>query len=299
MKLSFVGLGQMGKGMALNLAKCDCDYLVYDINEIVFADFKAKKIKTTTNIADVYDSDVIFLCLPDTKIVEQVTVGEGGLIEHLKEGQIVVDFSTIAYLPTLKIAEAFAAEKVEFMDCPISGRQSRAEDGTLTIMCAGNEAVFNKLKPYIDIMGSEIMYMGRSGNGQLSKMINNCVYNINIAGLCELMTVAVKLGLEPEKIGKVINTGTGKSDASAFFVPQILEGKFDYGFPMRGAYKDVMSCVEITTLKELPVPMLDAMNSIYKMTLLKGYGEKYKGAMVRVYEDIMDVKVRKSGFEDA
>lgn len=298
MKISFIGLGQMGKGMAMNLAKCGCDYLVYDINDKIFADFKSKGIKTSSDIKDTYDSDIIFLCLPDTKIVEKVTIGPGGLIEHLKEGQILVDCSTIAYLPTLKIGEAFAAKKVEFMDCPISGRQARAEDGTLTIMCAGKEEVYNTIKPYLDLMGTEIMYMGKTGNGQLTKMINNCIYDINIAGFCELLTVAVKLGLEPEKIGAVINTGSAKSDASAFFVPQILEGKFDYGFSMRDAYKDVMSCVEITSLQELPVPMLDAMNSIYKTTMLKGYGEKYKGAMVRVYEDIMDVKVRKQGFED-
>ena len=298
MKISFIGLGQMGKGMAFNLAKCGCDYLVNDISDKTFPEFQAKGIRTSQNIKDTYDSDIIFLCLPDTKIVEAVTIGQGGLIEHLKAGQILVDCSTIAYLPTLKISEAFAANGVEFMDCPISGRQSRADDGTLTIMCAGKEEIFKKIKPYIDLMGTEIMYMGKSGNGQLTKMINNCIYDINIAGFCELLTVAVKLGLDPEKIGAVINTGSAKSDASAFFVPQILEGKFDYGFTMNDAYKDITSCVEITSLRGLPVPMLDAMNSIYKMTIAKGYGEKYKGAMVRVYEDIMEIKVRKAGFEN-
>ena len=236
MKISFVGLGQMGKGMALNMAKCGCDYLVNDISDKMFGEFQAKGIKTSTDIKDTYDSDIIFLCLPDTKIVEKVTIAPGGLLEHLKAGQILVDFSTIAYLPTVKIGEAFAAKGVEFLDCPISGRQARAEAGTLTIMCAGKEEVYNKLKPYIDLVGTEIMYMGKTGNGQLTKMINNCIYNINIAAFCELLTVAVKLGLEPEKIGAVINTGSAKSDAGVFFVPQILEGNFDYGFTMSDAY---------------------------------------------------------------
>ncbi len=298
MKISFVGLGQMGKGMAINLAKCGCDYLVNDVSDKMFSEFQAKGIRTSQNISDTYDSDIIFLCLPDTKVVEKVTIAPGGLVEHLGPGQIVVDCSTIAYLPTLKIGEAFISKGIEFLDCPISGRQARAEDGTLTIMCAGKEAIFQKIKPYIDLMGTEIMYMGKIGNGQLTKMINNCIYDINIAAFCELLTVAVKLGLEPEKIGTVINTGSAKSDASAFFVPQILEGYFDYGFTMDDAYKDVTSCVEIASLHGLPVPMLDSMNSIYKMTMAKGYGKKYKGAMIRVYEDIMGVKVRKQGFEN-
>ena len=298
MKISFIGLGQMGKGMAMNLAKCGCDYLVSDVSDKMFPEFEAKGIRTSKNIADAYDSEIICLCLPDTKIVESVTIGAGGLIEHLKPGQIVVDFSTIAYLPTLKIAETLAAQGVDFLDCPMSGRKARADDGTLTIMCAGKEEIYNRLRPYLELMGRDIIYMGQSGNGQLTKMINNCIYNINIAAFCELLTVAVKLGLEPQKIGAVINTGSAKSDASAFFVPQILEGNFDYGFTMDDAYKDIMSCVEITSLRGLPIPLTDAMNTIYKMALAKGYGDKYKGAMVRVYEDSMGVKVRKRGFEN-
>ena len=156
---------------------------------------------------------------------------------------------------------------------------------------------FDKVKPYLELMGSDIYYMGVSGNGQMTKMINNCIYDINVAAFCELMTVAVKLGLEPEQIGKVINTGTAQSGASKFFIPQILEGNFDYGFTIDDAYKDIVSCVEITSLKGLPVPILDAMNSIYKTSMLKGYGDKYKGALVCVYEDLMGVKCRKHGFE--
>ena len=94
-----------------------------------------------------------------------------------------------------------------------------------------------------------------------------------------------------------INTGTAQSGASKFFIPQILEGNFDYGFTIDDAYKDIVSCVEITSLKGLPVPILDAMNSIYKTSMLKGYGDKYKGALVCVYEDLMGVKCRKHGFE--
>ncbi len=298
MKISFVGLGQMGKGMSINLSKSGCDLLAIDIDDKMFPDFKEKGIATSKNIKDAYDSEVIFLCLPDTKIVNKVTLGPGGLIEHLKAGQIIVDLSTIAYIPTQKIHATFAEKGVHFLDCPTTGRQSRADDGTLTIMCGGQKESFDKVKPYLDLMGTTVMYMGKSGNGQLSKTINNCIYNINIVGFCELLSVAVKLGLEPEAIAAIVTTGSGKSDAGVFFIPQILEGNFDYGFSMTNAYKDVMSCVEITSLNALPVPMLDTMNTIYKMTLAKGYGEHYKGAIMLTYEDILGVKVRKPGFKN-
>ncbi len=287
----------MGKGMALNIAKADVQLLVSDINDKVFPEFEAKGIKTSKNMQDTYDSDIIILCLPDTKVVEKVTLSPGGLIEHLKPGQIIVDCSTISYMGTLKISQALANKGIDFLDCPISGMQAKADNGTLTIMCGGQEEAFNKVKPYLELAGTTILYMGLSGNGQLSKMINNCVYDINIAAFCEMLTVAVKLGLEPEKIGHILSTASGQSAASAFFIPQILEGNFDYGFTMRAAYKDITSCVEITSERGLPVPMLDAMNSIYKATMAKGYADTYKGAMIRPYEDIMGVKFRKPGFE--
>ena len=298
MKIGFMGLGQMGKGMALNLSKCGCEYVVNDISDAMFPDFEARGIHATTQVKELWDADIIFLCLPGTKIVEQVVLGEDGLAVHMQPGQLLVDCSTIAYLPTLKMAEELKAKGIGFVDAPVSGRQSKAEDGTLTIMCGGTKENFEKVKPYLDMMGSDIYYMGPSGSGQMTKMINNCIYDINVVAFCEMMTVAVKLGLEPEQIGKVINTGTAQSGASKFFIPQILEGNFDYGFTINDAYKDIVSCVEITSLKGLPVPVLDAMNSIYKMSMLKWYGDKYKGALVRVYEDLMGVKCRKPGFEN-
>jgi len=302
MKISFIGLGQMGKGMALNLAKGlakgDCEFLAYDIVDKAFPAFEEKGFKTSTKIEDVYDSDVIFLCLPNTKVVEEVILGENGLIDNLKAGQVIVDCSTIGVLETQNIARKLAEKGIDFLDAPVSGRQSKADDGTLTIMVGGKEELYNKLKPYFDLMGSNVIYMGKSGNGQLAKAINNCIYNINCAALAEMLPFAVKLGLEPEQIGKVVNTGTGRSNASEFFIPQMLEGKFDYGFTMKQAYKDLVTCNEIAAREGIPLPVLDATTNVYKMVLLSGYGDLYKGAMICFFEDLLGVKFRKKEYKD-
>lgn len=181
MKIGFMGLGQMGKGMALNLSKCGCEYVVNDINNTMFPDFEARGIHATTQVAELWDADIVFLCLPGTKVVEQVVLGENGLAEHMGAGKLLVDCSTIAYLPTLSIAKAMEQKGIGFIDAPVSGRQSKAEDGTLTIMCGGSQENFDKVKPYLELMGSDIYYMGVSGNGQMTKMINNCIYDINVA----------------------------------------------------------------------------------------------------------------------
>jgi 3-hydroxyisobutyrate dehydrogenase-like beta-hydroxyacid dehydrogenase len=298
MKISFMGLGQMGKGMALNIAKGDCEFLAYDVIDKAFPEFEERGIRTSTNIGDIYDSDVIFLCLPNTKVVEDVILGENGLIDNLKANQIIVDCSTIGVLETQNIAKKLDEKGIDFLDAPVSGRQSKADDGTLTIMIGGKEELYNKLKPYFDYMGNNVLYMGKSGNGQLTKAINNSIYDINCAALAEMLPFAVKLGLEPEQIGKVINTGTAKSGASEFFIPQMLEGKFEYGFTMNQAYKDLVSCNEIAVHEGIPLPVLGATTNVYKMVLLSGYGDLYKGAMICFFENLLDVKFRKEQYKD-
>lgn len=293
MKISFIGLGQMGKPMALNLLKCQSDFIACDINEAVLGDFIEKGIETTLDDRVAAQADIIFLCLPNTEVVEEVLIGENGVLDTLREGQIIVDFSTISYLAAVKIGEVLKKIGVEFLDSPISGRDTRAADGTLAIMCGGKEEIFNKIKPYMEYMGSEITYMGKSGNGQLTKMINNCIYDINIAGIAEMLPLAVKLGLDPEKIGKIINSGTGKSNASEFFIPNMLERNYKYGFTMNKAYKDLVSAAEISAKMSIPLPVLNAATLTYQMALLKGYGDEYKGAMIRVYEDLLDVRFEK------
>lgn len=292
-KISFIGLGTMGKGMALNLGKADCEYLVCDINEGAFQPFKDKGIACTTDAKKTTDSDIIFLCLPDEKVVEKILFGAGGILTAPKKGQIIVDCSTINYLAAISIAKRTEEKGAEFIDAPVSGMQKKAEDGTLTIMCGGKKEVFDKVKPYLDYMGTNVQYMGKTGNGQLTKMINNCIYDINCAAIAEMLAVAVKLGLDPEQIGSVVNSGTARSYSSEYFIPRILNGDFAYGFSMKAAYKDLLSAVEVCMAEAIPTPVLDATTNVYKTTMLKGFGHLYKGAMILPYEELLDVKFRK------
>lgn len=300
MKVSFIGLGVMGMGMALNLSKGESEgryeFLACDPNEKALEQFKQNGLKTTTNILDTTDSDYIFLCLPNLDIVKKVVLGENGLLKHLKPSQSLVDFSTISYLGAIEIAEACREAGVEFLDCPISGQQAKSMDGTLSIMCGGNEDVFTTIKPMLDRMGSQVLYMGDSGAGQLTKMINNCALNICAASFSELMPVGVKLGLDPEKLGDVLMTATGSSFASKTLIPKILEGNFEHGFSLGRAYKDMESMYEVLVKSEIPLPTLNGTMQSYQLALQSGHRDDYKHAMVKFYEDMLDVKVRKKGF---
>ena len=221
-------------------------------------------------------------------------MGRNGIIDKLRQGQIVVDLSTMSYTATLELAKSLEARGVGFLDAPVSGMESRAEEGTLTVMCGGSEKTLEAVRPYLNCIGNKILYMGATGSGQLTKLINQLLFDINAAALAEVLPMAVKLGLDPEKVGQVVNSGTGKSYASEFFLPRILKNSFSDGYAMKHAYKDLVSGAEISANLCIPMPVLGAATATYQAALLKGYGDQDKGAMIRVFEELLGVAYRDS-----
>lgn len=289
MSIAFIGLGTMGKYMALNLIKSGELIVVSDVVEKAFAEFTEKGVAATTAAAETAKADVIFLSLPNTEIVQNVI---GGLLPQLHEGQIIVDLSTIKYNATVELRKTLDKVGVEFLDAPVSGMESRAKDGTLTVMCGGKEEVFDKVKHYFDYIGNKVLYMGGSGAGQLTKLINQLLFDINAAALAEILPMSVKMGLDSEKIGQVVNSGTGRSYASEFFIPHVLKNSFCNGYPMRSAYKDLVSAAELGANLGIPMPVLAAATATYQQALLKGLGDNDKGGMIKVFEDQLGVQFR-------
>ncbi len=293
MKLGFSGLGQMGKPMALNLLRGGAPLTVHARRPESFAELVAEGAVGTTRIADLADADVVFLCLSDGAAVDAVLFGDDGLAPLLRDGQVVVDTSTIGYATTLRIAGTLAERGVAYLDAPISGMHKRAVDGTLTIMCGGDAAVLERVRPLLAMMGDRILYMGASGNGQLVKLINQLLFDINVAALAELLPMAAKMGLDPVKVGEVVNSGTGRSYASEYFVPLILDDVFSTGYPLQDAYKDLVSGAELGAARCIPMPVLAAATATYQAALLQGHGRSDKGAMIKVYEDLLGVRFRR------
>lgn len=292
MRIGFIGLGQMGKHMALNMLKSGQELIVNDLKVDHFSELEKQGALATTNLMDIAQADIIFLSLPGSQIVQDILIGENGLINSLKHGQIVVDLSTINYSITVEIAKRLEERGIGFLDAPVSGMEARAREGTLTVMCGGNEEIFDKTLPYLEYIGNQVIYMGDSGSGQLTKLINQVLYDINVAALAEILPMSVKMGLDPKKVGQVVNSGTGRSYASEFFIPRILKGRFEEGYPMRSAYKDLVSAVEISANRCIPMPVLSAATHTYQMALLMGYGDRDKGGMISVFEDLLGVGYR-------
>ena len=290
--VGFIGLGQMGRPMVLNLAKGPDDLIVCARRTEALAGFSERGVRTTNDVRDLACADVLFLCLPDGEAVHDVLLGATGVGRELREGSIVVDTSTISHKATLETADALKARGVAFVDAPVSGMQSRAEAGTLTIMCGGSPDVIARIEPLLRRMGDNILHMGETGAGQLAKLINQLLFDINAAALAEILPMASRMGLDAQKVAAIVNSGTGRSYASEFFLPRILKGSFHDGYPMKHAYKDLVSGAEISAAQGIPLPVLAAATATYQQALLRGYGDLDKGGMIRVFEDLLGVAFR-------
>jgi 3-hydroxyisobutyrate dehydrogenase-like beta-hydroxyacid dehydrogenase len=292
MKIGFVGLGTMGRPMALNLLKSGAELVVYVRKPECFKNFEEKGAIVTTGLSDLAATDILFLCLPNSGVVKNVLFGRDGLADRLHSGQIVVDFGTSKFNETTEIAQRLAEKHVSFLDAPISGMAARAAEGTLTVMCGGERSVFEKVRPFFTCVGNKILYMGGTGTGQMTKLINQLLFDINTAALAEVLPLAVKMGLDPQEVEQVINSGTGRSYASEFFMPRILKNNFSEGYSLKNAYKDLVSAAELSAEHSIPLPVLHAATTTYQMALLEGYGDSDKGAMIRVFEKLLGVEYR-------
>ena len=293
MKLAFIGLGAMGAGMAANLlAKSGAPLTVWNRSAEKCAPFAARGARAAASIAETAEADVIFLSLPDGGVVERVVRGEDGLWPHLRAGQTIVDTSTCGYGETVRLAAALRERGIDLLDAPVSGMEARAADGMLTVMCGGDEAAFARVRPLLECIGTTVRYMGKSGSGQLSKLINQLLFDINAAALAEILPLSVKMGLDSRAVGEIVNTGTGRSHASEFFIPRTLGGVFDEGYPLAKAYKDLVSAAELAAREAVPLPLLDAAAQTYRTALQMGLGAESKGAMIKVYERLLGVEFR-------
>ena len=293
-KIGFIGLGTMGKWMALNMLKAGFSMRVFDINPApvqFLAEQGAAAAKSPADVAA--EVDWLFMSLPDTELVEKVIFGENGIAQGARPGLVLVDLSTISYIPTLEINRRLKEKGILFADAPVSGMEARAKEGKITVMFGGDEGLFQKLRPALDAIGNQIVYMGGVGSGQLTKLINQLLFNISCAGVAEVLPMAVKLGLDPEKVAQVVTTGTGRSFAADFFIPLTLENRFDEGYPLKAAYKDMISAAEISAHKSIPLPVVNATAVTFQMAIAEGHWRSEQGRVDPRLRKLLGTEFRK------
>lgn len=293
-EIGFIGLGTMGKWMAFNLIKAGFPLKFFARKNSVIEETTRQGGQFVSSPRELVGQVAwLFLCLPETQTVEEILFGSGGVAGTMKPGQVLVDCSTIHPLAARRMHQNLKDRGIIFLDAPISGMEARAKAGTLTIMVGGEEASFQRVRPALEAMGNKILYVGPSGNGQLMKLTNQLLFDIHCAALAEVVPMAVKMGLDPEQVIAVTRSGTGQCFALDNFGPLILEGNFGPGYPLEDAYKDMVHAMEISSAHRIPLPVTAATMTTYQMALDQGLGRENKGAMIKVWEKVLGVQVRK------
>jgi len=283
--IGFIGLGQMGLGMANNLGRINRPFYAYDAVNTATERLNGDDTIIADSVAQMAENcHLIFLCLPSAKEVNEVIFGAGGIAETALDGLAIIDNSTIDRIEAIAIHDKLANRGIAYADCPISGLPFRATDGTLTLMFGGSKSLFDWAKPQLDAMGEFIVYCGDSGAGQMMKAINNIIYDINIVALCEVLPLAVAGGLSTEALRKVVTTASSRSFAGDHFVPRMLARQFDNDFPMEDAYKDILNVQQLAIEKRAMTPLVNAMTSSYQNAIAAGFGRQPKSAIIKVYE---------------
>lgn len=284
-RIGFIGLGNMGGRMTRRLVDAGIAVLGYDAAPQRVATAGAKVAGSIEEV--VKFADVVMMSLPDSKVVETVVESEGGVLAHCRAGQIVVDLSTAAASSTIRLAQRFAQRGVQYVDAGISGGAAAAEKGTLTLMVGGDEHAVASIEWAFAPISAKVAYMGASGAGHTTKLLNNFLNAVSLAASAEVMVAGKKAGLDPRLLLDVLNSSSGVNFATLNRFPKIVEGDYlEGGLTGKLMTKDVVLYVD--RARELGVVSLNAAGPLASFGLgtALGYGDVISNRVVDAIGDV-------------
>lgn len=287
MKIGFIGLGIMGKPMAKNLIKAGYDLIVYDLNAGAMDEVAACGCEKAESIHDAAAvADVLITMVPNSPQVKQVLLAEGGAIETLRRGAVVIDCSSINPIASREVAAALAEKGIEMLDAPVSGGEPKAIDGTLAFMVGGKQEVFDQYKEILSHMGSSMVLCGGIGAGNVTKLCNQIIVAVNIAAVSEALMLGQSAGVEPEKIFEAIKGGLAGSTVMNAKAPMMLDQNFKPGFRVDLHIKDLNNVLDAAKSVDSPVPLTAQVMEMMKILHRDGDGSCDHSALVKYYQKL-------------
>lgn len=287
--IGFIGVGVMGKPMALNLLGKGYSLAIVPRHPDQEATLIAQGASTAASYRDLARaSDVIILMLPDTVTVERVLFQEGGVNSGIRNGSIVIDMSTVSPVKTIEFAESLAGDGCAMLDAPVSGGERGAADGTLGIMVGGTKEAFERCRPILAALGKTITYAGPSGCGQKTKLVNQLIGATNLLGAVEGLRLAHAAGLDPDTTLQAVSSGAAASWMLSNLGPRILSGDFAPGFSIRLQHKD------LTLLKDWiegvggDFPAASLVHSLFREAMEAGLERQGNQSLINLWGDAKD-----------
>lgn len=287
MKISFIGLGIMGKPMAKNLLKAGHELFVYDRNPQTMEEMKeAGATVCASSRETVRDVDVLITMLPNSPHVKSVMLEDDKLAEYMPKTATFIDCTSINPVASREIAAALDKYGIDMLDAPVSGGQPKAVDGTLAFMVGGKQEVFDKFKDLLYTMGSSVVRCGEVGAGNVTKLCNQTIVAVNIAALAEALQMGQMCGVEPEKIFEAIKGGLAGSTVMNAKAPMMMDQNFQPGFRIDLHIKDLNNVVDAAKTVDAPIPLTQTVLEMMKILHRDGDGSCDHSALLKYYQKL-------------
>jgi len=273
-KIGFIGVGIMGKPMALNLMKAGYSLVVFDRDQRAVDDVVAQGASTAGTAREVAEkAEIVITMVPDSPDVEEVVLGPEGVLEGISKGKLLIDMSTIAPATAKAVYEKCRQIGVEALDAPVSGGEVGAVEGTLSIMVGGSEAAFKKALPLFEIMGKSAVLIGEAGAGQVTKAANQIIVGMTIQAVAEALNLARKSKVDLVKVREALLGGFAQSRILDLHGQRIIDGNYQPGFKVKLHRKDMNIALQTGRQLSVPLPGSAIVASQMDALLAQGEGE--------------------------
>ncbi|WP_426957196.1 2-hydroxy-3-oxopropionate reductase [Muricoccus radiodurans] len=284
MKIGFIGLGIMGRPMALNLQKAGHTLLVPERKSLT-DEIRAAATVLPTQAEVAAGADVVVIIVPDTPDVEAVLFGEGGVAAALKPGTLVIDMSSISPTATKDFARRVNERGCDYLDAPVSGGEVGAKNAALTIMVGGPQAAFDRALPLFQAMGKNITLVGEeNGAGQTTKVANQIIVALNIEAVAEALVFASKAGADPAKVRQALMGGFANSRILEVHAERMIKRTFDPGFRIVLHQKDLNLALQSARELGVALPNTASAQQLFTAVTAAGGGQQDHSALVRALE---------------
>jgi len=291
-RVGFIGLGIMGRGMARNILKAGFPLRVWNRTASRMDELAAEGAGPASSPGDLaFHSDIIITCVSDTADVEQVLLGEGGVIHGARPGSLVIDMSTISPRATQRIAAHLAERHIHMLDAPVSGGSEGAARGTLSIMVGGDVTQFERALPVFQAMGTTITHLGPVGAGQTTKLVNQILVVGHALAMSEALLFAQAGGVDLRKALEAVSGGAAGSWMLSNRGPQILARDWRPGFTIDLQQKDLRLVLQEADRLGVPLPGTALIHQLYRTLQARGLGHEGNHALIKALENLAGIEV--------
>ena len=294
MRVGFIGVGNMGGPMCRNIVRnTNHEVIVFDLNADALKECTDLGASAAASVADLAGRcDVVITSLPIPRVVEDVTLGQGGVAENAIPGTVFIDLSTNSPATARRVNEGMKAKGIAMLEAPVSGGTSRAKDGTIVIMVGGDAKTFEQQLPLLKSFSGEVVHVGDIGMGSVAKLINNMLAFCNMAAAAEALVMGAASGIDLKKLDQVISNASGYSAGYRSVANKSFAGDFRPTFALDLAHKDLRLALELADELGVPGMIAPQVMNLMRMARGVGMGNNDSTTMIQVYEQAIGQQVR-------